>query len=79
MFEVELLRLELAGEKSTSNISANASENSLSCKEIQVDGKNISPYTLRRDSQPGLKNILLKGQMRYIEDIKATIYLCSPM
>lgn len=48
-------------------------------REVNVDGKSISPYALRRDSQPGLKNILLKGQMRYIEDIKATFFLCSPV
>lgn len=29
--------------------------------------------------QPGTKNILLKGQMKYIKDINAIIYLCSPM
>lgn len=81
MFEIELLRSELTTERRGSEtkfdkVLSNLNSNS---REIQVDGKSISPYTLRRDSQPGLKNILLKGQMRYIEDIKATIYLCSPM
>lgn len=79
MFEIELVRSELAAENGSVNQPIDQSSNSLACKEIQVDGKNISPYALRRDSQPGMKNILLKGQMRYIEDIKATIYLCSPM
>ncbi|KMQ89142.1 soluble guanylate cyclase 89da-like protein [Lasius niger] len=32
----------------------------------------------RRGSQ-GARSILLKGQMRYIEDIKAIIFLCSPL
>ena len=32
----------------------------------------------RRGSQ-GARSILLKGQMRYIEDIKSIIFLCSPL
>lgn len=28
---------------------------------------------------PGSKNILLKGQMKYISDINCLIYLCSPV
>lgn len=42
-------------------------------------GRPISPYQLRRESNHGLRNILLKGQMRYIEDINAIIFLCSPV
>lgn len=29
--------------------------------------------------EPGTKNILLKGQMKYIDDIKAIVFLCSPV
>lgn len=29
--------------------------------------------------EPGTKNILLKGQMKYIDDIKAIMFLCSPV
>lgn len=32
----------------------------------------------RRGSQ-GARSILLKGQMRHLEDIKAIIFLCSPL
>lgn len=32
----------------------------------------------RRGSQ-GARSILLKGQMRYLDDIKAIIFLCSPL
>ncbi|VEN53055.1 unnamed protein product [Callosobruchus maculatus] len=53
--------------------------NTLSEQEIEIDGKSISPYALRRDSTPGLKNILLKGQMYYLQDIIGIIYLCSPV
>ncbi|KAF2886345.1 hypothetical protein ILUMI_19828 [Ignelater luminosus] len=42
-------------------------------------GRPISPYQLRRESNHGLRNILLKGQMRYIEDINAIMFLCSPV
>lgn len=33
----------------------------------------------RRESQGGPKMILLKGQMRYIEDIDSIVFLCSPL
>lgn len=29
--------------------------------------------------EPGARNILLKGQMKYIDDIKAIVFLCSPV
>lgn len=28
---------------------------------------------------PGARNILLKGQMKYIEDVNAIVFLCSPV
>lgn len=77
LFEIELLRAEFIADKEKKAKKAEFLNSNL--REVNVDGKSISPYALRRDSQPGLKNILLKGQMRYIEDIKATIYLCSPV
>ncbi|XP_068911274.1 soluble guanylate cyclase 89Db-like [Tenebrio molitor] len=81
MFEVELLRGELVpkSEICSSSTSGNTLTDKTDAREIEIDGKSISPYALRRDSQPGLKNILLKGQMRYLEDINAMIYLCSPV
>lgn len=33
----------------------------------------------RRESQGGTKMVLLKGQMRYIEDIDSIVFLCSPL
>lgn len=76
MFEIELLRSELVTKK---EVGDNTLSDKMDTREIEIDGKSISPYALRRDSQPGLKNILLKGQMRYLEDINAVIYLCSPV
>ncbi|XP_015840578.1 soluble guanylate cyclase 89Db-like [Tribolium castaneum] len=73
MFELELLRSELVQK---ADIGDTLDDKTL---EIEIDGKSISPYALRRDSQPGLKNILLKGQMRFLDDINAAIYLCSPV
>lgn len=34
---------------------------------------------LDRKGSHGARSILLKGQMRYIEDIKSIIFLCSPL
>lgn len=32
-----------------------------------------------RAMSPEIKNLLLKGQMKFIKDINAIIFLCSPM
>jgi len=42
--------------------------------------KPTLPYLLdRRRGSQGARSILLKGQMKYIDDIKAIVFLCSPM
>lgn len=84
MFEVEVLRTELikipkVGESKLKTENAKGLGDDLSNREIEIDGKSISPYALRRDSQPGLKNILLKGQMMYLSDILGIIFLCCPV
>lgn len=43
-----------------------------------INSDSTSSGLDRRGSQ-GARSILLKGQMRYIEDIKAIIFLCSPL
>ncbi|XP_017776660.1 PREDICTED: soluble guanylate cyclase 89Db-like [Nicrophorus vespilloides] len=48
-------------------------------QEKEFKGRPISPYCLRRESIHGLKNILLRGQMRYLKDVDAIIFLCSPL
>ncbi|XP_044761356.1 soluble guanylate cyclase 89Db-like [Coccinella septempunctata] len=73
MFEIELLRAEFL---KTPSLECQSPKDE---REIEIDGKSISPYSLRRDSQPGLKNILLKGKMQYLKDINAIIFLCSPV
>ncbi|CAH1989734.1 unnamed protein product [Acanthoscelides obtectus] len=77
MFEIEVLRSEIM--KKADDAPKESSKNILLEQEIEIDGKSISPYTLRRDSTPGLKNILLKGQMYYLQDVIGIIYLCSPV
>lgn len=79
MFEIELLRSELVVVKRSDEVKDDLNVLNDKMSEIEIDGQSISPYTLRRDSQPGLRNILLKGQMRYLDDINAAIYLCSPV
>ncbi|CAH1111122.1 unnamed protein product, partial [Psylliodes chrysocephalus] len=83
MIEIELLRSELMKSSlrtcKTFEEDQNTLGDDLKCREIEIDGKSISPFSARRDSQPGLRNILLKGQMMYLSDIKGIIYLCSPV
>ena len=52
-------------------------ENKNSAVQTDKLTSTVSKYE-RRTSQ-GARNILLKGQMRYISDMKAIIFLCSPM
>jgi guanylate cyclase len=42
--------------------------------------KPALPYLLdRRRGSQGTRSILLKGQMKYMDDIKAIVFLCSPL
>ncbi|EZA52930.1 Soluble guanylate cyclase 89Db [Ooceraea biroi] len=59
--------------------------------ELELIRANDSHTTMNSDNTPststgldrrgsqGARSILLKGQMRYIEDIKAIIFFCSPL
>ncbi|XP_029173024.1 soluble guanylate cyclase 89Db-like [Nylanderia fulva] len=40
---------------------------------------STSTSSLNRRGSQGARSILLKGQMRYIDDIKAIIFFCSPL
>ncbi|XP_066140773.1 soluble guanylate cyclase 89Db-like isoform X2 [Euwallacea fornicatus] len=79
MFEMEVLRTELVNRhRDNKELLVEKAENLKD--SIEIDGKNISPYaTIRRDSQPGQKNILLKGQMQYLADVIGIIFLCCPV
>ncbi|XP_074041184.1 soluble guanylate cyclase 89Da isoform X2 [Leptinotarsa decemlineata] len=82
MFEIEVLRVELIKTRMEENKADENGDNlgdDLSNRDIEIDGKSISPYALRRESQPGLRNILLKGQMMFLGDINSIIFLCSPV
>lgn len=46
---------------------------------INSDDMPGTSSSLDRRGSQGARSILLKGQMRYIEDIKAIIFLCSPL
>ncbi|KAL6262140.1 hypothetical protein P5V15_007237 [Pogonomyrmex californicus] len=46
---------------------------------INSDNMPSTSSSLDRRGSQGARSILLKGQMRYIEDIKAIIFLCSPL
>ncbi|KAK5650377.1 hypothetical protein RI129_001406 [Pyrocoelia pectoralis] len=47
--------------------------------EIVKFNYSIKLRQLRRESMQGMKNILLKGQMKFIKDINVIIFLCSPI
>lgn len=64
LFELEMFRAGCNSSKST---------------KAAEDGHIIAVNMDRRESQGNPKMILLKGQMRYIEDIDSIVFLCSPL
>lgn len=82
MFEIEFLR----GDTSIPPPPPIEDEKGKQGNSISMPSENkgnisrpVSPYETRRESVQGIKNILLKGEMRYIEDIDSIIFLCSPV
>lgn len=71
LFELELIR-------SGCSSSAKSTRDPADCKVV-ANANGIQVNMDRRESQGGLKSILLKGQMRYIEDIDSIVFLCSPL
>lgn len=67
LFELEIIRTPKAEEE-------------LSEAVVDVSNKPTLPLLLdRRRGSQGTRSILLKGQMKYIADIKAIVFLCSPL
>ncbi|XP_063698080.1 soluble guanylate cyclase 89Da-like [Culicoides brevitarsis] len=67
LFEIQLLRL-----------APGCSQNLKSTDSEPNFGECGMPRRNRRGSQ-GLRTILLKGEMKYLKDIDALIFLCSPL
>jgi guanylate cyclase len=66
LFELEVIRTPRADDNSTA--------------VVDVQDKPALPLLLdRRRGSQGTRSILLKGQMKYVDDIKAIIFLCSPL
>lgn len=70
LFEIQLLRLAPGCSKNLK--SAEVESNPGEQERQEMPTKN------RRGSQ-GLRTILLKGEMKYLKDIDALIFLCSPL
>jgi guanylate cyclase len=55
-------------------------EEELGAAAADVTQKPPLPLFLdRRRGSQGTRSILLKGEMKYIDDIKAIVFLCSPL
>lgn len=46
---------------------------------IETTGESINASIRSRRGSQGLRTILLKGEMKYLKDIDALIFLCSPL
>jgi guanylate cyclase len=67
LFELEIIRTPKA-------------EEDLGAAVVDATYKPTLPLLLdRRRGSQGTRSILLKGQMKYIDDIKAIVFLCSPL
>lgn len=62
-FELELIR---------------STDSHLNSESARDDVTGLMSRLDRKGSQ-GARSILLKGQMRYIEDMKSIVFLCSPL
>lgn len=79
LFELEMVRIGCSSAKSTRAI-ANENETKEAPDIKDVANPAVLPINMdRRESHGGLSRILLKGQMRYIEDIDSIVFLCSPL
>lgn len=47
--------------------------------EPTVVGESSFDETKQRRNSNGLRGILLKGEMRYLKDVKMLVFLCSPL
>jgi guanylate cyclase len=67
LFELEVIRTPKAEEDNSTTV-------------MDSKHKPTLPLLLdRRRGSQGTRSILLKGQMKYIHDIKAIVFLCSPL
>lgn len=49
-------------------------------KEVEENFDDVTDSShLNRKKMGHTRNLLLKGQMKYIQDIDAIVFLCSPM
>lgn len=79
LFELEMVRVGCSSAKSARGIGYDGKEIVDVHKPIPPVGGIVGVNMDRRESQGGLKMILLKGQMRYIDDIDSIVFLCSPL
>ncbi|KAI4457336.1 guanylate cyclase soluble subunit beta-2 [Holotrichia oblita] len=80
LFELEFLRASTLNLGNTLQPEAAQTSSTGAIRKSSTGERPVSPYQLRRDSNThGLKNILLRGQMRYIKEINLIIFLCSPL
>ncbi|XP_068082929.1 soluble guanylate cyclase 89Db [Anabrus simplex] len=73
LFELEVIRSPQREEAEESEDPATPEPSQLEVPE------SIGPPLLDRRGSQGNRSILLKGQMRYVEDIQVIIFFCSPL
>lgn len=82
LFELEMVRVGCSSAKSARAVTGLNGIGEIGGEvftSIMANTNGIQVNMDRRESQGGLKMILLKGQMRYIEDIDSIVFLCSPL
>jgi guanylate cyclase len=85
-FEIQLVRKKkapgMSRQESFASSMSEMSDTSDTNTVLPVEDENKNLVIVpadRRKSSIGARNILLKGEMRYIREINSLIYLCSPL
>lgn len=82
LFELELIRHGTSSAKSTKvpeEKDKKDPEMINGALAITTNNNGVPISMDRRESQGGVKSVLLKGQMRFIKDIDSIVFLCSPL
>lgn len=74
LFEIELMRNENGTEDPDDHGDEPLKKDHLQQAMVESNKTQVAP-----SPEPGTKNVLLKGQMKHINDINVIIFLCSPM
>lgn len=83
LFEIQLIRSKSAQSSAKhDNANPNYSESETSVKNGHQEDNHLfalDTNNMSRRGSHGVKSILLKGEMRFVQEINMLVFLCSPL